>query len=187
MKYAKDLILKVRLALLSDETITQLMDKSNTCTNNADFIKFLDGILEYKNRIIRKNFDTNLSSRYCNQKKLNILVCGGCENFRMTVKDVKCVDVIGNGNVTIVPPLLAPRLKSKVVCVKDELYVFGGQGYDNILEMVGKYSFTSNEWTEVGRMYDDRKFFCICSFMNKILIIGGTVGIGIKQVICHFL
>ena len=78
--------------------------------------------------------------------------------------------------------MLAPRLGFKVVCVKDELYVFGGQGYDNILEMVvGKYSFTSNEWTEVGRMYDDRKFFCICSFMKKILIIGGMVGIGIGR------
>ena len=85
LKYAKDLILKVRLALLSDGTIKQLIDKSKTCTNNHYFIKFLDGVLEYKNRFIRKNIGTNLLSRYCNQKKLNILVCGGCDNFRRTV------------------------------------------------------------------------------------------------------
>ena len=163
--------------MLSDETLTQLADKSTTCTNYAYCIKFFDGVLDYKNKIIRKNSRSYLACRYCNHKQLKILVCGGYDYNLRTVSDIKCVDVNSNINVTVVPLVISPQFRSKVVCVKDELNIFGGQDCDNILEIsVDKYSLTSNKWCEVGRLYDDREVFSMFSFINKILIIGGNNG-----------
>ena len=40
---------------------------------------------------------------------------------------------------------------------------------------VEKYSPTTNTWTVVGNMFDERKYFCACAFMDKIYILGGKI------------
>ena len=39
---------------------------------------------------------------------------------------------------------------------------------------IDKYSPSTNTWNKVSDIYDDRRFFCLCAFIDKIFIIGGT-------------
>ena len=78
------------------------------------------------------------------------------------------------GDVEAYPPMKTVRKYQKLVHVKGDLYVFGGQvGKFNWIKSVDKFSLTSNTWSQVAEMYDDRKGFCTCAFMDKIFLFGG--------------
>ena len=65
------------------------------------------------------------------------------------------------------------RKCSKAVCVKGDVYLFGGDDSFTLIMSVEKYSYSSNTWNIVADMYDDRDSFCACAFMDNIFIIGG--------------
>ena len=69
------------------------------------------------------------------------------------------------------------RRGAVAVCIKDGVYVIGGQdeNYECIMS-IDKYSISSNIWEKVGDMYDTRINFCACSFMDYIYVIGGHYG-----------
>ena len=72
--------------------------------------------------------------------------------------------------------MITERHFTEVVYAKGNLYFFGG--FDNnqdLITSVDKYSFTSKTWCQVAQMYDDRKFFRACAFMEKVFVIGGEV------------
>ena len=66
------------------------------------------------------------------------------------------------------------RDHSKVVYVKSDVFVFGGWNNGDWIKSVDKYSLTSKVWSQVAEMYDVLKYFCVCAFIDKILIIGGN-------------
>ena len=41
------------------------------------------------------------------------------------------------------------------------------------LTSVDKYSLTSQTWSHVAKMVDNRKLFRICAFIDKIFVFGG--------------
>ena len=52
--------------------------------------------------------------------------------------------------------------------------MFGGYGRYNKLQVaVEKYSASTNVWSEIAYMHDDRKRFCACAFTDKVFVIGG--------------
>ena len=62
------------------------------------------------------------------------------------------------------------------MCIKNEVYVFGGVDYEyDSITSVEKYSPHTNTWEIISDMYDDRKYFCACSFMNNVYVIGGII------------
>ena len=67
------------------------------------------------------------------------------------------------------------RQWSKLVCIKDEVYVFGGFiTRANHITSIEKFSIITNAWESIGNLYDDRKDFSVISFMENVYIIGGV-------------
>ena len=73
--------------------------------------------------------------------------------------------------------MLAERYNPKAVCVKGDVYVFGGRDKKSqFVKWVEKYSPADNSWRNVAFINDDLERYCVCAFMDKILIIGGFNG-----------
>ena len=52
--------------------------------------------------------------------------------------------------------------------------MFGGyDGRFNQVMPVEKYSPATNTWDVIAQMYEDRVFYCACSFVDSIYVIGG--------------
>ena len=74
------------------------------------------------------------------------------------------------------------RISAKAVCLKGEVYFFGGYDSDNKRIMsVDKYSPHTNTWSKVTDMFDRRFGFSACTFMHKIYILGGMTRKGIVK------
>lgn len=69
--------------------------------------------------------------------------------------------------------MLEKRSSFKVVCLKGEVYVFGGYNKEGRTKSVEKYSPTNKTWDKVTDMPGDRQVFCACAFVNNIYIFGG--------------
>ena len=170
--------MKVRLNLLSKDTIRQLLDSSTFFKKDRDCLKILNSFLNCEHSSFLNTSSVNLKSRYCSQKSFNILVCGGIlPDSWCPCNSVSCVDVNSLGDVKVCQPMLTFRDFLKAVCLKGDLYVFGGFKNNNDWIMsVDKYSFTSKTWSQVAEMWDNFVAFCACAFMDKIYIIGGDKG-----------
>ena len=77
------------------------------------------------------------------------------------------------------------------VCIKGEIYVFGGIYYNKIIKdgvkiikPVVKHFPDSNTWKHVNYMVDDRQGFTACSFINNVYIIGGFMYDDIELATC---
>ena len=171
IKYAKQLLLKVRLNLLSEQCLKYLINDFSWISTNDDCLKVL------KNRDIFYQNDSAIynKSRHCNQNMFNILVCGGrgiTEN--KSVNQVK--EFHGNHLEELEDPprMLNKRYCSTAVCFRGEAYVFGGIGFEgNRLKSVEKYSPVKKTWNHVFDLPDERQYFCASAFMRKIYIFGG--------------
>ena len=138
-------------------------------------MKILKELLEYRETISIKSSSIYHTTRYCNHKDFKLLVCGGYNRkTSMTCGHVSCIDVDNLENVEAYRPMITERDFFKVVHVKGNLYVFGGYNthYKRVMS-VDKYSLTSKTWSQVAEMYDSRRYFCICAFMDKVFVIGG--------------
>ena len=114
-------------------------------------------------------------SRYCNQNNFKLLICGGfnSEAYK-NYSHVSCLDFNKVRDVEAYPSMKIGRLSSRLIYLKGDIYVFGGKKINNNwIKYVDKYSLTSKKWSKVAKMPDDRKNFCVCAFMDKILVIGG--------------
>ena len=87
--FAKDVLLKVRFSLLSDDAIRQLLRESPTLSENDKCVKLLNEFLDGKNNCFPNKSSVYYTNRYCNQKLFNTLVCGGHDHLlRKPVRNV---------------------------------------------------------------------------------------------------
>ena len=168
--FASKLILKVRLSLLSEHGLNYLKNES---FKNIDCLKVL------KNR---DNFYKNVStyhnkSRQCNQNMFQVILCGGIDFYERKPRNQALVlDVNMNEELNYLPLMLEERYLSRAVCLKGEVYVFGGIGLERKrLKSVEKYSPVSKTWKYVCDLPDERLNFCACSFMDNIYLFGGGI------------
>ena len=170
-KFVSRLLSKVRLNLLSADALNSILE------NNVSISKINDCIAILKN-VFKNNIGSikNKLSRYCSQDTFKILLSGGCINHQngRKISDVtKQIDVKNINNQTT--DLLRIKREGHVsVYCRGAVYVFGGF-YENkkFQKSVEKYSLTTNKWEIVGEMFDDRRGFDVCRFMNQLLIYGG--------------
>ena len=179
-KYAKKVLMRVRLHLLSKDTIRQLYN-GLTFFNRGFLnccVRFLNEILYWEDISFLNTSGVNLEKRFCIQKSFDTLVCGGTHRYSsVQCKSVSCIDVNNLGDEEPYPPMIEERESLEVVYVKGDLYVFGGWNNKNGWIMyVDKYSLTSKTWSEVAEMCDNRKCFCACAFTDKIFLFGGSKG-----------
>ena len=171
-KYAKQLLLKVRLPLLSEHGLKYILNENLSYTNNNELMCVLKEVITKKG-----TSSLNIKYRYCSQNKFNILLCGGYDNeTSKTVRDIHQINGSNLNNVKRLPSMTIDRKNCISVCLKGEIYVFEINGSDKIgscMMSVEKYSPFTNKWTVIANSYDQRKYFCACTFMNKIFVFGG--------------
>ena len=175
-KYADDILLKVRLHLLSTETIRHLLYDSTYFKKHDSCVKTLNEMLDCREKKSYKSSSIYHASRYCNQKYFKLLVLGGNNSKTYeSCNNVSCIDLNNLENVEAYPPLKTARKAQEVVYVKGYLYAFGGRTNNDYIKTVDKYSLTSKTWSKVADMTDNRKYFCICAFIDKIFVVGGSM------------
>ena len=183
-RLAKDLLFTVRFPFLSNSALKYLLEKPSSFLEINECYSVLKKKLENKTTVFQNKSSIYFTSRYCNQRLFNILICGGYNfcfekvfekvdqiseisgNFRNTDYSLRCKTLAS---------MKDKRKLSTAVCVKGEVYVFGGRDEsNNLIKSVEKYSPSAKTWNKVADMYDDeRTRFCACAFMNNIFVFGG--------------
>ena len=174
-KFAQSLLLKVRLHLLSGSTLKHLLSKSSSFTAIDECTAIIKTKIINTERFKEKS-RTYYTNRSCNQKDFNVLFCGGLNYFHEElVQHVIQISGHNFNDVKVLPSMIEKRGFSTAVCIKGEVYVFGGyvDSHKPILS-VEKYSCSTNTWNNVGSMLDNRELFSVCAFMDKIYVIGGS-------------
>ena len=181
-EFAKQLLLRIRLPLLSDAALRDILNKASPFTAIDECVFIIKQVLERKESVVQTKPDVFCTNRYCNQKMFNMIVFGGyAYRVNVTLKTVFQVDGSNLSSVKRLPSMLQRRRLAKAVCVKGEVFVFGGRdGYlssynysNNPVMAVEKYSPATEAWNQVTELPDGRDKFCICAFMDKIFVIGG--------------
>ena len=174
-KYAKQLLSKIRFTLLSEHAFKYILNEISVISKKNESINMLKTILGNKSKNYQNRENMNLTTRYCNQNKYSILICGGYT--LLLSKSISKVKVIDTNNMNVFKDLRSmkkDRRNSKAVYLKGKIYVFGGCNKTfNSVNSIEKYSTSNNKWTVVTNMFEERQYFCACSFMDKIFIFGG--------------
>ena len=157
----------------------------STLTKGYGYVKILNEILDRNKNCFYRSSSNRHTTRYCSQKYFKLLVCGGYNlKTYMTSSNVSCIDVNKVGDVEIYPSMKTRRYDHKAVYIKGKIYVFGGRNKNRgWIKSIKKYSITCKTWSKAAEMYDDRRAFCVCAFMDKILVIAGNKD-GVKTSSC---
>ena len=178
-KFAHNLLLKARLPLLSNHALLHLIDKLTSFFSvNHECVETLREVLNSRDNFIRNNPDVSLVHRNCSHTKFSILVCGG-KTDRRTVNTVNKLHVSNFNNLAALPEMRKKRCHSEAVCLKGEVYLIGGnvsrgKKYKTSVE---KYPLFGKKrtWKKVPSIPSKRQYFCACAFMNKIIVLGGSL------------
>ena len=121
-KYAKSLLSKVRLQLLSVPALNQVLDR--TSSNNHECSNIVEAVLNSKQQV--NSIISKITFRYCNQSNFNILVCG-CRTYNNSkiLTDVKLLYANNLNEVDKLPNMNEARSSFGAACIKGEIYVFG--------------------------------------------------------------
>ena len=179
-KFAIDLLFTVRLSLLSDLTLKKLLEKLSSFTKVDKSKETLRKVLKCKRKFYENMSSTYTTTRYCNQKFMKILVCGGIElRSDMPLRTINQVDV-SNFKVNVFPAMVFGRYSFQVVFLRGNIYVFGGcHPNDFCIRSIMKYSLMGKRWNEVAIIpvnleeYFMPDSFCACAFIDKVFIFGG--------------
>ena len=172
-KYANHLLSKVRYSSLTHLKKRYGLGESSSLKINDDCFALVENFMQ--NEKLANPNKTFRSSRYCSQTKFNIAMCGGVDyEIEKPVNSVVCLDLKNLNNAKALPKLSNERHNIEVVCIKNEIYVFGGFYYlREPIRTVEKYSSATGTWEKIADMLDDRCRFCSCSLADKFYLFGG--------------
>ena len=185
-KFAKSILLKIRLPLLSHSG--QVLEQSSSFKKNEHSLALINEILESEGNFFKDKSSVYFTNRYCGHDMFNILVCGGRdvkkENEASGIIKMKGSD--GFNSAELASSMEEKRyLFSKAVHLRGDVFIFGGTrgtndfSHDNDREIIEKYcpiTNTSQIVTDVPSL-DGRCLvtYCACAFLDKIYVIGGYV------------
>ena len=172
-KFAKDLLLKVRLHLLSDHALNYLLWEKYHICSIAECRAMVQNVLLNKNKLVKSNSYNSYTSRYCSQNLFNITFC---ENHDYSLDKKKLIIVNGN-KLKSTKTFYSIGKKEKLcnaTCLKGEICIFVKNNLIKNTMTIKKFSITSNVWENLGDL-NYRIEFCVCVFINTIFIIGGHI------------
>ena len=185
-KHTKRLLLRIRLSLLSVSALNFILNKNSCFKRCNECVGIIKEALKNKNSFNSNN--PSINSRFCDQDNFNIIYCGGNDvNTQTVVSDVHSVKANSLNTGKIQPSMKEERQFSKIVCLKGDVYVFGGvDSKNNTVMSIEKYSAAFKSWETIGSMYDNRRMFCVCSFMDNIYVLGGIKDYLIQETCIEF-
>ena len=178
--FAKDLLLRIRLPLLSDHVLRKVLRTSYNTRYSSVFQRnekcnvLAKEILQDKEKFYQNKSTDIYKTRYCSQNNFNILIGGGLDAEDVCDRNIVQLDgenLRNMHNLTEFPPKGDAFWVVNVNCKIYALIYFPKK--DRVF--VHKYSTSSNTWTNVGLScgHDVLDSFSLCVFMDKIFIIGG--------------
>ena len=178
VKFAKDLLLKLRLHLLTDNTLNNLLTKSSLFYKTDEGLQIFKEVLYSKDNSIRIKSNPNFTNLYSYKRRCNIVVCGGYDKTsKKVVRNFSQIDGNDFNSVKVLPPMIEGRGFFNSVCLKNDVYVFGGLhnvcNY-RMITSVEKYSPITNAWKVVASIYDARRLYCTCGYEDRIYLFGGN-------------
>ena len=176
-EFSKDLLLTVRLNLLPDSVLENVFQRSNkkgssTFQRNVECIDLASEILKDKKKIYQNKNFSSCNTRSCNQKEFNIQIFG---LVTLSSNDkVKNIVIDGENPRDFKLLTHLPKNPSYYwpVVVKHDIYLLYCTSNDYL--GVCKYSSLAKSWKKVTVIYNLRKGFTACAFMDKIYIVGGS-------------
>ena len=168
-KFSFDLWSKIRTDLLSSHAVEHIFHKTSVFDKDEKY-KLLKEIRQNKKNFYQNKCSGSCTSRYCDQDEFDIITIG---NLFFT-QNVNLIDK--RKNVTRLGDLHEKREDIFMVCLKNDVYIFGGseEGMSSI--MVKKYSPLDDRWLELPDLDSaNRNYFSLCAFMESIYLIGGWV------------
>ena len=178
-KFAKDLLLRVRLPLLSDHAMENVLRKSYNTRQSSVFQKneecnvLAKKILNDKENFYAEESTDNYITRYCSQNNYNILICPGRDTkYRHNIVQVDGENPEIVQNLTELPKgdaFWVFNVKSEIYSL---IYTFG-----NNKVFVHKYSTVTNKWENLN-LSCEHDSFSECVFMDNIFIIRGVCYFG---------
>ena len=171
-KFGKDLLLRVRLTLISDYALDNILSTSYALNNSSVFRRIKNCVEHIKKYLrnkqtscARKSSSYNIA-RYCSQNMFNILVSEGYYNKTVNLVDSKDFKIL-----KALPQMTKWLRWLTFFFINGEAYVVGAS--DGTKLSFEKFSFASKIWIHVGDISSVRSKYCACAIMNKIYIIGG--------------
>ena len=175
-KFAKDILLKVRLPSISYDALEFTLDKNISLYETEKCLTMLSEVLDSTQHMIRNNSGVKYTTRHCEQNRYNTLICGGFNSalFEFVEDSVNQLKGTNLNSVEYLSSMRTSRKFFEAVYLKGGVYVFGGMdNHKSQIMNIERYSLATNSWNIVAEMYDKRTDFCVCAFANKIFVIGG--------------
>ena len=181
-KFAKILFSKVRLALIPEQYLERVSNKSICFSKNSDCVRLLEEAAKEKTVAHQSKCKEFPSYRSCNQDSFSFVFTGGIKinkkyKFLKNLKKVKKINSKTFKEEGGLASMTTKRFGHKTVYCKGELYTIGG--YDensSVVLTVEKYSFTANKWKIITKLPNGHRRYCVNAFMSRIYILGGSDG-----------
>ena len=182
--FVRDLLLTVRLSLLSSSVIHYILSKSSSFKENKDCLELVNEILESKKNFCKHKSSAYFKTRYCAHDTFNIHVCEG-KNSKTEKQANKVIKLNGFDNLNnckVVCSMVKKRCYFQAVQAKGDVFIFGGDDYIETNERlyireIERYSPVTNTCDVVADITDANdeglEAYCVCNFMDKIYLIGG--------------
>ena len=179
--FAKNLLLLVRLSLISESALENLITTNSAFNKDHECVVLLKDVLQNRERFVAHGSDAYHTNRYCNQKMFDIIISCGYDKTTLPHTLGKEVRLIDGESFGYAKNLAAPkhnRYYATTVYLKGDIYMF--DRYDRHTGFtlpIEKYSPATNSWAEVGSLPDERECYCVAAFMDSILVFGGRDGV----------
>lgn len=173
-KHAKDLLLTVRLSLLSQQTLKHLLRASSAFSNCGECAASLIEVLKCKETCSKKLLKVVETNRYCNNNDFDVLVCGRDRKRNRFLKVLRC----DGSNLNYVEDI--PFMQDKIKYVRFRFLYLKGTVYALAIEprtrrkVLKSYSLLTKTWKNHADMTNYREGFSMCGFVDKIFAIGGV-------------
>ena len=178
-KHAKDLLLTVRLPLLSGRAFIYALKQFSLLGYEGRMLK--KSIMKNKKDFYQNKSSEYFTNRYCSQKYFDILVYGGLTPNGL-VSNINEINGKCLGDFELSKPIAKERYFLDAVYLRNSIYFFVGSKWckGNFIESIEKYSIANNTFEEsisINEHYWQNG--CICSFIDKLYIFrSGSSGPG---------
>ena len=172
-KFAKELIKKVRLHLLSSAALNNLLSNENWFSKSSHSKIYIENVMNRKTGFDYERIDHQ--NRYCGHSQFDMLISHDANKFHDIYKFEQ-----NKLNRTV---KVACRNKCFNVCsvvsINENIYFLGKSSFYS-------YSLIKKQWTDEMHFPENHILYCACSLMDTIYFLGGHSQFqtrAIKQVI----
>ena len=173
-KLAKEVLMTVRLSLLSDAALDSLLRANSPICSDSECKLILGSVLRNKDYLSlpSKSFEP----RYCDQNLYDVFVC-------QKLQGVTCLKQMNGKNFQraesnkTVAVNVNYKNVSAAVCLKGDIYIFSVEvnGCGDKVIAIRKHSAASNLWSGDAVEINYREEYCVCALVDSVYVIGGKI------------